>query len=126
MISEFHPPILTFGVVCGAGFYVRSLVHDLGLSKFYWIITFEEILIAYLFSLNMKIYFVELSSCAHVVSLERTRQGPFSLQHCVYEEQCTKSFLRDKIEQLTPLVDVYMDEKMAELRKKSSQWEYRT
>lgn len=32
-VVDFSPPNLIFDLVCGRGFYVRSLVHDLGLSK---------------------------------------------------------------------------------------------
>lgn len=31
-ITEYHPPVLRLSVVCGKGFYVRSLAHDLGES----------------------------------------------------------------------------------------------
>jgi len=30
---EFSPPFFTLEVHCGGGFYVRSLVHDLGKGK---------------------------------------------------------------------------------------------
>jgi len=50
---EFSPPFFTLEVHCGGGFYVRSLVHDLG-----------------------KV----LGSCAHVTELHRFQQDPFMEQ----------------------------------------------
>lgn len=49
-------PYFTLRVTCGGGFYVRSLVHDLGLS---------------------------LGSFAHVIDLRREKQGPFTLEDCL-------------------------------------------
>ncbi|KAI9322189.1 pseudouridine synthase [Dichotomocladium elegans] len=43
-------------VTCGGGTYMRSLVHDLGLT---------------------------LGCYAHMTGLKRTRQGPFTLEHCL-------------------------------------------
>uniref|UniRef100_A0A3Q0R195 tRNA pseudouridine(55) synthase n=1 Tax=Amphilophus citrinellus TaxID=61819 RepID=A0A3Q0R195_AMPCI len=62
-LQEFKPPLFTLDIECGGGFYVRSLVDDLGKA---------------------------LSSCAHVKELIRTKQGPFTLQeHALHEEQWT-------------------------------------
>ncbi|CAN9508718.1 unnamed protein product [Ophioblennius macclurei] len=62
-LQDFTPPLFTLDIECGGGFYVRSLVDDLGKA---------------------------LSSCAHVKSLVRTKQGPFSLQdHALTEDQWT-------------------------------------
>ncbi|XP_030611076.1 pseudouridylate synthase TRUB1 [Archocentrus centrarchus] len=62
-LQEFKPPLFTLDIECGGGFYVRSLVDDLGKA---------------------------LSSCAHVKELIRTKQGPFTLQeHALREEQWT-------------------------------------
>lgn len=62
-LQEFKPPLFTLDIECGGGFYVRSLVDDLGKA---------------------------LSSCAHVKELTRTKQGPFTLQeHALHEEQWT-------------------------------------
>lgn len=33
-LEQFVPPYFTLSVVSGRGFYVRSLVHDVGLSKY--------------------------------------------------------------------------------------------
>ncbi|XP_054457544.1 probable tRNA pseudouridine synthase 1 [Anoplopoma fimbria] len=62
-LQEFKPPLFTLDIECGGGFYVRSLVDDLGKA---------------------------LSSCAHVKELTRTKQGQFTLEeHTLYEEQWT-------------------------------------
>ncbi|XP_072413460.1 pseudouridylate synthase TRUB1 [Chiloscyllium punctatum] len=62
-VQDYNPPLFTLNVECGGGFYVRSLVNDLG---------------------------KELSSCAHVKELIRTKQGPFTLdEHALQEEKWT-------------------------------------
>ncbi|XP_031179817.1 probable tRNA pseudouridine synthase 1 [Sander lucioperca] len=62
-LQEFKPPLFTLDIECGGGFYVRSLVDDLGKA---------------------------LSSCAHVKELIRTKQGQFTLEeHALPEEQWT-------------------------------------
>ncbi|CAJ1080446.1 probable tRNA pseudouridine synthase 1 [Xyrichtys novacula] len=62
-LQEFKPPHFTLDIECGGGFYVRSLVDDLGKA---------------------------LSSCAHVKELTRTKQGQFTLEeHALPEEQWT-------------------------------------
>ncbi|KAM3859945.1 pseudouridylate synthase TRUB1 [Diretmus argenteus] len=62
-LQEFKPPLFTLDIECGGGFYVRSLVDDLGKA---------------------------LSSCAHVKELSRTKQGQFTLDdHALHEEHWT-------------------------------------
>ncbi|XP_060795905.1 probable tRNA pseudouridine synthase 1 [Neoarius graeffei] len=62
-LQDFNPPLFTLDVECGGGFYVRSLVDDLGTA---------------------------LSSCAHVRELTRTKQGQFTLhEHVLREERWT-------------------------------------
>ncbi|TWW81778.1 putative tRNA pseudouridine synthase 1 [Takifugu flavidus] len=62
-LKEFKPPHFTLDVECGGGFYVRSLVDDLGKA---------------------------LSSCAHVKELIRTKQDRFTLEHhALHEEHWT-------------------------------------
>nr|XP_020467394.1 probable tRNA pseudouridine synthase 1 [Monopterus albus] len=62
-LQGFEPPLFTLDIECGGGFYVRSLVDDLGKA---------------------------LSSCAHVKELIRTKQGQFTLEeHVLHEEQWT-------------------------------------
>ncbi|XP_040293758.1 probable tRNA pseudouridine synthase 1 isoform X1 [Bufo bufo] len=51
-LTDFRPPLFTLCVECGGGFYVRSLIRDIGEA---------------------------LSSCASVNELIRTKQGPFTL-----------------------------------------------
>ncbi|KAH0623725.1 hypothetical protein JD844_006812 [Phrynosoma platyrhinos] len=62
-LKNFKPPLFTLDVECGGGFYVRSLVNDIGR---------------------------ELSSCATVQELTRTKQGPFTLEeHALSEDKWT-------------------------------------
>uniref|UniRef100_A0A673W0L2 tRNA pseudouridine(55) synthase n=1 Tax=Salmo trutta TaxID=8032 RepID=A0A673W0L2_SALTR len=62
-LQDFTPPLFTLDVECGGGFYIRSLVDDLGKA---------------------------LSSCAHVRKLIRTKQGQFTLDdHTLQEEHWT-------------------------------------
>ncbi|KAM9774346.1 probable tRNA pseudouridine synthase 1 [Syngnathus typhle] len=62
-LQEFKLPFFTLDIECGGGFYVRSLVDDLGKA---------------------------LLSCAHVKELVRTKQGQFTLeQHALHEEHWT-------------------------------------
>ncbi|XP_069834917.1 pseudouridylate synthase TRUB1 [Dendropsophus ebraccatus] len=58
-LTNFQPPLFTLDVECGGGFYVRSLIRDIGEA---------------------------LSSCAHVKELIRTKQGPFTLDDDVLRE----------------------------------------
>ncbi|KAI1236178.1 putative tRNA pseudouridine synthase 1, partial [Lamprotornis superbus] len=80
-LQHFQPPLFTLGkdVECGGGFYVRSLVNDIG---------------------------KELSTCATVQELTRTKQGPFTLEeHALQEDKlgeqkatndATSPFLRSR------------------------------
>ncbi|XP_005995377.2 probable tRNA pseudouridine synthase 1 [Latimeria chalumnae] len=71
-LQEFKPPLFTLNVECGGGFYVRSLVSDIG---------------------------KELSTCAHVKELTRTKQGPFTLdEHILHEEKWTVDEIAQAIE----------------------------
>ncbi|XP_067858258.1 probable tRNA pseudouridine synthase 1 isoform X2 [Heptranchias perlo] len=77
-VQDYNPPLFTLNVECGGGFYVRSLVNDLG---------------------------NELSSCAHVKELIRTKQGPFTLdEHALPEEKWTIDEIVKAIETCTQLV----------------------
>ncbi|XP_066521433.1 probable tRNA pseudouridine synthase 1 isoform X2 [Hoplias malabaricus] len=59
-LKDFSPPLFTLDIECGGGFYVRSLVDELGKA---------------------------LSSCAHVRELTRTKQGQFTLEEHVLKEE---------------------------------------
>nr|XP_009498427.1 PREDICTED: probable tRNA pseudouridine synthase 1 [Phalacrocorax carbo] len=62
-LRQFQPPLFTLDVECGGGFYVRSLVSDIG---------------------------KELSTCATMQELTRTKHGPFTLEeHTLYEDKWT-------------------------------------
>lgn len=56
MVAPLALPFFGLDVECGGGTYVRTLIDDLGRGA---------------------------GSCAHMVELERTRQGPFALEHCL-------------------------------------------
>uniref|UniRef100_A0A1B6DCN6 tRNA pseudouridine(55) synthase n=1 Tax=Clastoptera arizonana TaxID=38151 RepID=A0A1B6DCN6_9HEMI len=60
--TRFDPPSFTLDVECSKGFYIRSLVHDLGKA---------------------------LDSAAHVTSLVRTKHGPFTINDCLTEDYFT-------------------------------------
>ncbi|XP_046652571.1 probable tRNA pseudouridine synthase 1 isoform X2 [Daphnia pulicaria] len=92
-VIEFAPPKLTFELSCSKGFYVRSLVHDLG---------------------------IVLNSCAYLDTLERTRQGPFETQHCLTEEQCTVTGIRKKILEMQQVTREYLDIQMEKYRLRNS------
>ncbi|XP_028332175.1 pseudouridylate synthase TRUB1 [Gouania willdenowi] len=80
-LREFTPPFFTLDIECGGGFYVRSLVDDLGKA---------------------------LSSCAHVKQLIRTKQGPFTLdQDVLHEDRWTLEHVVQSLRPCSeqPLVD---------------------
>ncbi|XP_024059583.2 probable tRNA pseudouridine synthase 1 [Terrapene carolina triunguis] len=71
-LQNFQPPLFTLDVECGGGFYVRSLVSDIG---------------------------KELSSCANVQELTRTKQGPFTLEeHALHEDKWTIDEIAQSLE----------------------------
>ncbi|XP_045027043.1 probable tRNA pseudouridine synthase 1 isoform X1 [Daphnia magna] len=88
-VIEFVLPKLTFELSCSKGFYVRSLVHDLGLA---------------------------LDSCAYLDELERIRQGPFETDHCLMEEDCTVSGIKQKILDMWQSTEEYLDCQMTMYR----------
>ncbi|KAM9837195.1 pseudouridylate synthase TRUB1 [Aulostomus maculatus] len=76
-LQEFKPPLFTLDIECGGGFYVRSLVDDLGKA---------------------------LSSCAHVKELIRTKQGQFTLeQHALREERWTLEHILQSLQPCSEL-----------------------
>ncbi|MBN3326520.1 TRUB1 synthase, partial [Atractosteus spatula] len=87
-LQDFSPPFFTLikhgnvfiaDVECGGGFYVRSLVDDLG---------------------------KELSSCAHVKELVRTKQGPFVLEeHVLREERWTIDDIAQSVQDCSHLLN---------------------
>ncbi len=64
-LTEWSAPVATVEIVCGRGFYVRSLAHDLGES---------------------------LGCGAHLESLTRTRVGPFRIQDAATLEEVATAF----------------------------------
>uniref|UniRef100_A0A8C5F1T4 Pseudouridylate synthase TRUB1 n=1 Tax=Gopherus evgoodei TaxID=1825980 RepID=A0A8C5F1T4_9SAUR len=79
-LQNFQPPLFTLDVECGGGFYVRSLVSDIG---------------------------KELSSCANVQELTRTKQGPFTLEeHALHEDKWTIDEIAQSLEHCMSLLAV--------------------
>ncbi|XP_074855182.1 pseudouridylate synthase TRUB1 [Carettochelys insculpta] len=79
-LQNFQPPLFTLDVECGGGFYVRSLVSDIG---------------------------KELSSCASVKELTRTKHGPFTLEeHALHEDKWTIDEIAQSLEHCMSLVAV--------------------
>ncbi|XP_057592227.1 pseudouridylate synthase TRUB1 [Hippopotamus amphibius kiboko] len=77
-LQKFQPPFFTLDVECGGGFYIRSLVSDIG---------------------------KELSSCANVLELTRTKQGPFTLEeHALPEDRWTIDDISQSLEQCSSLL----------------------
>ncbi|XP_036029636.1 probable tRNA pseudouridine synthase 1 [Onychomys torridus] len=77
-LLRFQPPLFTLDVECGGGFYIRSLVSDIGR---------------------------ELSSCANVLELIRTKQGPFTLEeHALPEDRWTIDDIAQSLEHCTSLL----------------------
>ena len=61
-VDHFELPSFTISVTCLSGTYIRSLIHDLG---------------------------VAMATCAHMTALQRRRDGPFGLEHCLAREDWT-------------------------------------
>ncbi|XP_069844189.1 pseudouridylate synthase TRUB1 isoform X1 [Dipodomys merriami] len=77
-LQKFQPPFFTLDVECGGGFYIRSLVSDIGR---------------------------ELSSCASVLELTRTKQGPFTLEeHALPEDKWTIDDIAQCLEHCSSLL----------------------
>lgn len=77
-LEKFQPPFFTLDVECGGGFYIRSLVSDIG---------------------------KELSSCANVLELTRTKQGPFTLEeHALPEDKWTIDDIAQSLEHCSSLL----------------------
>ncbi|XP_037661110.1 probable tRNA pseudouridine synthase 1 isoform X2 [Choloepus didactylus] len=77
-LQKFQPPFFTLDVECGGGFYIRSLVSDIG---------------------------KELSSCANVLELTRTKQGPFTLEeHALPEDKWTIDDIAQSLQHYSSLL----------------------
>ncbi|EGW08541.1 probable tRNA pseudouridine synthase 1 [Cricetulus griseus] len=94
-LLRFQPPLFTLDVECGGGFYIRSLVNDIG---------------------------KELSSCAHVLELTRTKQGPFTLEeHALPEDRWTIDDIAQSLEHCTSLLPDELAFKKPKSEKSSDQ-----
>ncbi|KAG8430375.1 hypothetical protein GDO86_017917 [Hymenochirus boettgeri] len=77
-VRDFQPPLFTLNVECSGGFYVRSLVSDVGKA---------------------------LKTCASVKDLVRTKQGPFTIEdHALKEEDWTIGRISDAVREFAPLL----------------------
>ncbi|KAK8753646.1 hypothetical protein OTU49_000853 [Cherax quadricarinatus] len=92
-LKSFEPPYFTVSVDTGPGFYVRSLINDLGLA---------------------------VGSCAHVCELQRTKQGPFTLYHSLHKDQWTLKNVIQNIIKFRKTINIYY--RNFELDKKGSGW----
>ncbi|XP_022245628.1 probable tRNA pseudouridine synthase 1 [Limulus polyphemus] len=77
---EFNPPYFSLDIHCGGGFYVRSLVHDLGLA---------------------------LGSCAHVAELERTQHGPFTVKDALRQYQWSYTEVMEAVTKANEMCEKY-------------------
>ncbi|XP_051002812.1 pseudouridylate synthase TRUB1 [Acomys russatus] len=94
-LLKFQPPFFTLDVECGGGFYIRSLVNDIG---------------------------KELSSCASVLELTRTKQGPFTLEeHALREDRWTIDDIAQSLEHCTCLMPEELASKKSKSEKTSDQ-----
>lgn len=94
-LQKFQPPFFTLDVECGGGFYVRSLVSDIG---------------------------KELSSCANVLELTRTKQGPFTLEeHALAEDRWTIDDIAQSLEHCSSLLPAELTLKKTKPEESSEQ-----
>ncbi|KAL1788282.1 putative tRNA pseudouridine synthase 1 [Sigmodon hispidus] len=94
-LLRFQPPLFTLDVECGGGFYIRSLVNDIGR---------------------------ELSSCANVLELTRTKQGPFTLEeHALPEDRWTIDDIAQSLEHYTSLLPDELASKKSKSERSSDQ-----
>ncbi|KAG0710700.1 putative tRNA pseudouridine synthase 1 [Chionoecetes opilio] len=92
-LQDFTPPFFTLLVEAGSGFYVRSLVHDLGHA---------------------------VGSCAHLTELERTKQGPLSLSDALTEHQWTLDAVTSSITKHSGSINKYY--RSHQLTSKTDMW----
>uniref|UniRef100_F7FWZ2 Pseudouridylate synthase TRUB1 n=1 Tax=Macaca mulatta TaxID=9544 RepID=F7FWZ2_MACMU len=94
-LQKFQPPFFTLDVECGGGFYIRSLVSDIG---------------------------KELSSCANVLELTRTKQGPFTLEeHALPEDKWTIDDIAQSLEHCSSLFPAELALKKSKPEKSNEQ-----
>lgn len=84
LLSNLLSPLCCTDIECGGGFYVRSLVDDRSGQRWALFVTINK-------NINVSCLWIchcaaALSSCAHVKSLTRTKQGQFTLEEHVLRE----------------------------------------
>tara|TARA_B100001029_G_scaffold75925_1_gene61996 strand:+ start:3705 stop:4589 length:885 start_codon:yes stop_codon:yes gene_type:complete len=72
-VIDFDLPFYQIKILCGKGFYVRSLIHDIG---------------------------KKLNSLSHMVGLRRTLSGPFSIESSVSIENAQNKLDKDLLKDL--------------------------
>ncbi|XP_042858096.1 probable tRNA pseudouridine synthase 1 isoform X2 [Penaeus japonicus] len=91
-LTSFSPPHFGLCVSTGPGFYIRSLIHDLGQA---------------------------VGSCAHVRELQRTKHGPFTLSDALPEDRWNAEQIIQSIAKFRNIVNRYYKEyKMASWKDK--------
>ncbi|XP_047472399.1 probable tRNA pseudouridine synthase 1 [Penaeus chinensis] len=91
-LTSFSPPYFGLLVSTGPGFYIRSLIHDLGQA---------------------------VGSCAHVRELQRTKHGPFTLSDALPEDKWNVEQIVRSVTRYRNIIDNYYKEyKMAAFKDK--------
>ena len=81
-LTDWDPPVATVAIVCGKGFYVRSLAHDLGNA---------------------------LGCGGHLKSLVRRRTGPFALVNAVSLNEAVERIESGRADELLYSPDVVLE-----------------
>uniref|UniRef100_A0A2K6L5S3 tRNA pseudouridine(55) synthase n=1 Tax=Rhinopithecus bieti TaxID=61621 RepID=A0A2K6L5S3_RHIBE len=94
-VTVYSISLQNSNVECGGGFYIRSLVSDIG---------------------------KELSSCANVLELTRTKQGPFTLEeHALPEDKWTIDDIAQSLEHCSSLFPAELALKKSKPEKSNEQ-----
>ncbi|KAK2109291.1 TruB pseudouridine (psi) synthase 1 [Saguinus oedipus] len=94
-LQKFQPPFFTLDIECGGGFYIRSLVSDIG---------------------------KELSSCANVLELTQTKEVPFTLEeHALPEDKWTIDDITQSLENCSSLFPAELALKKSKPEKSNEQ-----
>ncbi|XP_076372106.1 pseudouridylate synthase TRUB1-like isoform X1 [Tachypleus tridentatus] len=83
--KEFNPPYFSLDIHCSGGFFVRSFIHDLGLA---------------------------LGSFAHMLELERTQHGPFTIKDALHQYQWSYAEVMEAITKADQMCKEYFIKKI--------------
>lgn len=78
--NQLTLPSFGINLSCSGGFYVRSLISDLARK---------------------------CNTRAHMTALTRTKQGPFEIEHCVYQKDWTYDYLCNQIIEMRKITESY-------------------